>query len=300
MFADGDRPVTAMVSLADLTDRFSLATGIYDGISNEDYHKGPGLSSSGVKKLMKSPAHYEVYRQEVELSTGNDTPAKKMGTALHTAVLEPDHFKDRVVVGLDVDRRSKVNQAIWSQFEAEHAGKVILPAGDYQTVEKVAASVRKHPLVRVLMSEGDAEQSAYCRHETGVLLKARGDWWNGAHEVMLDLKSVGGWNTDASLYGFARSAAEYGYVWSAGHYKTVYEGAGRPFRHWFFLAAEKSPPYGVALYELPREAFVVAEKLCRRMYEVYAACEAEGRWPCYPEEVRILDLPRWALGARVG
>lgn len=77
-----------------------MEPGIYPDIPNDEYHKGPGVSKSGLDLIAKSPAHYY---HAVNAANDNDrepTVAQAFGTAFHTLLLEPDVFKAEYVVEL--------------------------------------------------------------------------------------------------------------------------------------------------------------------------------------------------------
>ena len=63
-----------------------MEPGIYKEISNEEYHKGPGLSASGLKRLARSPDLYKNMPYK-------GSKAMELGTATHCAVFEPERFE---------------------------------------------------------------------------------------------------------------------------------------------------------------------------------------------------------------
>ena len=69
---------------------------------NDAYHSYPeGISSTGLKAVLRSPAHYKFQAAR--------TPSRAMeiGTAIHTALLEPDRFAADYVLLREVkDRRA--------------------------------------------------------------------------------------------------------------------------------------------------------------------------------------------------
>ena len=67
-------------------------------LSNRDYHAHPAISKSGLDLISRSPAHYR-YRAPKEPSR-----AMEIGTAIHTALLEPDRYAAEYVI----DRKSVV------------------------------------------------------------------------------------------------------------------------------------------------------------------------------------------------
>lgn len=84
-----------------------MTPGVYDGISNADYHGGPGISKSGLDLIHRSPMHYHF---AVTAANDNEpTPAQKIGTAFHALLLEPEEFARGYCLAL---RQQDVPEAI--------------------------------------------------------------------------------------------------------------------------------------------------------------------------------------------
>lgn len=67
-----------------------MQPGIYDNITNEQYHSGPGVSKSSLDLIAKSPALYRgITTGEIERKS---SPAFALGTAFHMYCLEPQEF----------------------------------------------------------------------------------------------------------------------------------------------------------------------------------------------------------------
>lgn len=84
-----------------------MKPGVYEGIPNDEYHGGPGISKSGLDLVHRSPMHYHAV-----VTAANDrtpTPAQEIGTAVHMAILEPEEFAKTYCLAL---RRSDVPDAI--------------------------------------------------------------------------------------------------------------------------------------------------------------------------------------------
>jgi exodeoxyribonuclease VIII len=84
-----------------------MKPGVYEGISNAEYHGGPGISKSGLDLIHRSPMHYHAV-----VTADNDhtpTPAQELGTAAHALILEPEVFTETYCLAL---RRSDVPEAI--------------------------------------------------------------------------------------------------------------------------------------------------------------------------------------------
>lgn len=72
----------------------TIAPGIYWDLPAAVYHAAPGLSSSGMKSLAVSSLRYWHDYVRPDRQPRTETPAMKIGTALHAAVLEPHVFRD--------------------------------------------------------------------------------------------------------------------------------------------------------------------------------------------------------------
>lgn len=272
-----------------------MKTGIYDGISNADYHGGAGISKSGLDVIARSPLHYWQQYLNPEREKREPTPAMVIGTAIHTAVLEPGEFGKRYHVAPVVDRRTKDGKAEWQLAldKAESAGADLISFDDAQTCIRIADVVRSHPTARKVFGTGQAEMSCYWTDaETGLLCKCRPDWL--AMPFIVDLKST----EDASADGFQRSAWNWRYwVQAAWYVDGVEQATGQRPDAFVFAAFEKAPPYACAFYYADQAMLEMGRAEYRKQLRVLADCMSADRWPGYDTDVRPLGLPTWALKA---
>lgn len=75
-----------------------MKPGIYEGISNAEYHGGEGVSKSGLDLVRRSPMHYKSVRDSA--NDNEPTPAQAIGTAAHSIILEPKEFAKEYCLGL--------------------------------------------------------------------------------------------------------------------------------------------------------------------------------------------------------
>lgn len=258
--------------------------GIYRGLASDGYHRGAGISKSGLDAIARSPAHYRWHREHPEPASA----VQRLGIALHCAVLEPEHFASRFTRRPDgVDKRTKAGREFMAGLET--GGKVILSAEEWEHVEGMASAIRSHPVASLLIEAGEAETSVYWR-EGELLCKCRPDWIDTNHDLLIDLKTT----RDASFSAFGRACAQYRYHVAAAWYQDGCAVAGIRADSMVFVAVESSAPYCVAAYTLPERAIQIGRTLYRRDLETYARCVRENAWPGYPTEVRELELPKWA------
>ncbi|WP_050991864.1 PD-(D/E)XK nuclease-like domain-containing protein [Bradyrhizobium yuanmingense] len=86
-----------------------MEPGVYRGLANDVYHRGPGISKSGLDLIRKSPAHYRAVVTAANDNERAPTAAQFIGTALHMIVLEPQLFAQTYTLAL---QRSDVPDAI--------------------------------------------------------------------------------------------------------------------------------------------------------------------------------------------
>ena len=273
----------------------------------EDYYRREldVARASGLGVLLeKSPAHYRAW---VEAQEEHDTPAQVFGRAYHCRVLEPERFAQTYVAEpQDAPRRPSVTQrkakkpspdtvaaiAFWDAWEAENAGRIVLPAEAFDVIEAMHRTLVAHPVVRGLMKDGHSEVTLqWVDGETGVRCKARADWWSPQRRLLADLKTT----DDASPEGFRRSIARYGYHLQHAHYCDGAQAAGVPVRNYLILAQEKEPPYAVAVYHIDAAAETRGYELRQRGLRVMRECIDRGEWPAYGAGITEITLPAWAL-----
>lgn len=266
---------------------------IKENLTIEEYHSGQGVSKSDLDLISRSPAHYVAAKS----APREPTPAMLMGSAFHTAVLEPDKFSELYCVAPEgIDRRTKVGKEAWAAFQLENAGKEILKPDVMEAIRGMEAAITGHPLAKPLVRGGTAEQSMYWEPSIveGVTSKCRPDFIKDLQDeryVIVDLKST----EDARPGAFERSAWNYRYyVQSAYYWDGCTDALGRAPDAFIFIAVEKAPPYAVAVYEASIEMLNAGREEYFRNLRVYRDCLDSGNWPAYPVEITKLMPPRWA------
>jgi exodeoxyribonuclease VIII len=248
------------------------------------YRKIAAEHKSLLCQIEKSPAHYKC--------AGNNQPkpttAQLIGSAVHCLVLEPERFEERYYVCSDKVRRGT---KAWDSIEISANGREILKPDDFAEMLAMRDAVRAHPKAcECLDACAAAEVSIFWRDlKSGLACKGRADSLSVEHRVILDLKTC----QDASERGFLRDVVDYKYHWQAAMYC---DGAKAVTGHDFmfvFIAVEKAPPYGVAVY-LISEAFIAAgRKAYRDALNEVLFCMTNNTWPCYAEGAVEIQAPAW-------
>jgi hypothetical protein len=268
--------------------QWAMKPGIYtaDQISNAEYHAGPGISCTGLKKIAVSPAHFKY-------GEFKQTAAMAMGSVTHSAILEPESFaKQYVTLPAGKDRRSAEYKALC----AAHGTDNVLVSSDASQINAMQSAVRTNPVANkwLYQEQGRNELSVYAKDpETGILVRCRFDRLLD-RGFSPDLKTT----TDASPRGFSNAIAKYGYAFQAAFYMDVYYWAtGQRLEGFGFLAVESKAPYNVMCYRLDDESIEIGRGQYRSALNTYANCLETGVYEGYDgaSEEQMIGLPHWML-----
>lgn len=301
--ASEDKPTDLYPNADGKYEPASVPLGMVD-MTNEEYQAAPGVSSSQLSLVHSSSMlHYwdRYVNPDREPDQGSD--AMRLGTAIHTAILEPHHIENRIIVGLDVQRRSNADKQAWAEFEAQHKGKIILKQDVYDDVLRIRDRFYKHPEAPYYLTEGRAEQSIFAQEvittadpETGEiieapeLIKCQPDFMRDAGDYIVDVKST----TDASPEGFGKSISNYRYYVQAAWYRRVLKAQfGGCHRDWVWIAFEPVRPYAIGIYWAEPDPMERAAIAADRDFMKIVQARRTNSYPdygCTPQSAR---LPAW-------
>lgn len=248
------------------------------------HHAAPALGSTDIKNLLRSPAHYKAAK-----SAPMASEALRIGTLIHECILEPDTWALRRDIPV-VNKRTKAGKAAIEKFYgvAGEEGWLPVDVDDRALCEGMRASAMAHPLVSAMLAKVERREQSCFWQDVGIDCKGRFDGLGPG--FILDLKST----QDASLGAFRNAVARYGYHTQAAHYCAGAYAATGEWPDYAIVAIEKTPPYACAVYTLDEQAMAIGAERRDAALERYIRCQADGRWPAYPETIQTLSLPRWA------
>lgn len=259
-------------------------------MTEQEYRSNPAVNKSTLWEIRKSPMHYK-YALE---NPTEDTPALKMGRAIHMAVLQPEEYcKEYAIIPSGIDRRTKDGKAAWEEFSTKHAGQEWLTEDENREIINIANAVNAqcHDLLAGCTTE---EPLFWDDPRTGIACKCRVDAMKELDDrfVMIDLKST----TDAGTKAFTRNAIGYGYHVQAAHYMNGAVANGLNHRkpiEWYFVAVEKKPPYAVNLVKADQTFLDEGLFVLIGLMDKLDKCLTENKWPGYGENV--MTMPEWAI-----
>lgn len=257
-------------------------------LTNEEYHADrTAVSSTGLKELLRSPMHYQHYLT----AERTEKECFRIGTAIHTALLEPDRFAQEYVIAPEAGRSNATKEA-YKKFVDEHVGSRFISQSEMDMIHGIVKQVNKHDFARELLKIGKPEQSFFWTdEETGIICKIRPDLLALGY-TCLDVKST----EDASAESFGKACANLKYDLSAAMYvEGIYRCTGEEI-DFSFLAVEKKAPHGVALYKASEEFMAKGHAKFRKALRILKQCRDTNSYPSYQPDGRFeeLDLPRWA------
>ena len=266
-----------------------IEPGIYYGISNENYHVGPGVSKSQLDDIADTPALY-LWRKNAPVDN-TKTKTLDLGTAFHCRVLEPEEFSNRFIVAPEFNRRTNAGKEEEKAFlmECASTGKTVITAEEGLKIELMYQSVMALPLGQWLVeSAGHAESSIYWEDpETGILCRCRPDKIIPEFHWIMDVK------TTADIQRFKTAYYDYRYHVQDAFYSDGYEAQFGVQPTFVFLVASTTIEcgrYPIEIFMMGEEAKLAGQLEYHRNLRTLADCLNTNEWPA----IKTLSLPRWA------
>ena len=228
------------------------------------------LSYSSLKEFMKSPSHFLAYKNR-ELK---ETPAMRFGTAVHSAILEPQKFKS------DYDKTDlRRNTKAYKELDDS---KLWLSSSEWSSIEGIKRSISRN-----VAASDELSKCAHFEQEVKGVIKGvefRGFVDAMSQDTIIDLKTT----QDASPDGFSRSVYNFNYHLQAAIYLEL-TGA----KKFYILAVENQSPYPCTIYELSQEAIDSGRAMLEKGIALFKDWDGISRG--YENHNFLkLDLPRWA------
>ena len=286
-------------------------------ISNKEYRQMEGISSTELKKLMKSPAHYRHWKDNPQ----EDTQALLFGRAAHKYVLETYDFYNEFEVAPDFKYQTKEDKRAtqdfvcakaielgrgeeWDNFIITNpkkdeiiafyrmlvADKDVITQEQFEQIDEMRTSAYATPFVSKLLS-GDKELSFWgVDEDTGLKIKCRPDCitdFNGQH-ILIDYKTA----QDVENIKFCRDSIKFGYDLQLAMYRDILkQNTGHDYTV-VIIAQEKTAPYVTNVFQLSENYLKSGAELYKEMLKVYKECSETDDWYGYMRDgISILGQP---------
>ena len=250
-------------------------------MTEAEYRADPGVNTSTLFEMRKSPAHYKYLLDHPP----EDTAALKFGRALHSAVLTPSAYKKEYAIAPDVDRRTNSGRQQYMAWKAALPdGVEEITAEDAKAISEMVKSIRQSKDAMALLKGTRREVPIFWDDKkTGIRCKCRVDALGKGHIV--DLK------TTTDVMSFERDAEKYGYGVQAGHYLQGVKAKTGKLLDWYFIIIEKKPPYGVKVLKATPGFLDYGVFIRDELLEKVQECRKSNQWPSY--RAGEIEEPRW-------
>lgn len=270
---------------------------LVEHMSNEEYHARPEYSSSQLKDILRSGAHF--YSSNIAKEVSKEaSSAMNFGTLVHTMFLEPEQFQNEFAIAPKFNRRTKEGKAEAEAWDAANAGKLAVTEEDVAHASRIAENLKQLSSYTDMQNNyGMAEASIFFTDPVFDLkLRIRPDWHiapcakfpNG---LILDLKTT----TDARPHAFSKKCADFGYDLSAAMYREgfqeYYKTADKP--PFILLTAESSIPFNVKQYKASDLFLSVGETRYNKAKALLAESLLIDEWDGYSLELEEIYLPSY-------
>lgn len=247
---------------------------VFDDLSNEEYHKAKGISSSDFSLIAKSCLAYE-YKGLMSWSS----PALSIGTLYHTAILEPDKLEEEFFVCPTKGTTTK------AALEAQETnpGKTMVTEDDLIKAKQAAARV--NAVFGDILGEMKKEYSFFVEDENyGIIRKVRPDAHNDT--IVIDIKTT----REDNPQDFFKSFFKYRYDRQAAYYFDTLRLTGIDIEEFYIIAVPtvgNPAPFGIRVSEevLEKGRFEYLELLSK--YRDYKISEKDNN------RFADITLPEW-------
>lgn len=275
--------------------------------TNEYYHSQDAYGSTSLKPLANGrPDEFKYFTLDGK-GKKDPTPAMIKGTACHTAILEPEKFKDEYhVLSEDFNGRTKAGKEEIAKLI--ESGKQVIKQDLAEEVFDIRDSFRAHPVASKLLQGGVAEvsfrvpyvdYSLQVRPDYLVLSSSEDqasclDWMDAGDSYILDLKTSNDlskwskpnrWNVVFDLSYDVQAALYLSLV------SDVLRKEGMRGIDWFvFVVVENKPPYSTIVRRIAgKELACGTERLSFALTELSERMKS-GDWSYDGGECQDIDI----------
>jgi hypothetical protein len=275
--------------------------GIYDDVSEADYHADPcpkpSLSRSVMKLLVDlSPQHAFVAHPRLgalpDLPDDDGEEVMDFGTAAHSSFLQ----NKSIITRLDFpDWRT--NKAKEARATAYADGMIPLLDKGYSRAMRLIDALEAFRARTGAFTQGRGEQTCIWREDNATWSRARIDWLpDDAEASPWDLKTTAG---RATLGAWTRVCFDKAADLQASFYNRGLEMIrGEPPGDMHFAVVEQRPPYGISVFVMSPQAREAADDDVRLAIRLWGECLTSGEWPSYSIEEQWVYPPAWITRSR--
>lgn len=268
-------------------------------MKKDKYLDMEGISNTALGWIKVSPEYYHWMIQQLSSST----PAMLIGSAMHYLALEPQNFKNYMMI-LDDSQRpyptqnyNKTENKDWRNAIYEAAidkGLEIISMDDYKVAEKMVDKLLSVPEARDLIkAKGVVTEQASTWEWNGMKFKQKRDIDHS--DFFADLKSA----RTADPRQFQKEIFNMDYYRQMGMYSDGerIQKDSAFHKDCFLIAVENTEPYGVSVHKMTDEYLDHGVAEYRKLALLLQDCQKANVWPTYTSKVKggieVVQLPKF-------
>jgi hypothetical protein len=301
-----------------------MEPGIYTKLPSDDYHGDLGsYSKSSLVDFDLYPKNM-IYQRLAERTPKNNQKFD-MGSAAHTAVLEPEKIERDIAVCPDelLGKNGARSTKAYKEWAASQPTNVaLLTTKQWDSIRAIRDSIHENPnhsKAKNFLTGGLPEVSCFWEEQfhgdevdpdSGyhkmipyqygeasddthkIMVKCRPDYlpYNG---VAVDLKTTA---TPIDKEGFTRQAYNLHYHWSAAlTLRGLTTATTKQHRIYVFVVVEINPPHEVAVYRATEDFVALGKMQVMSAMSRLSWCDKNNHWPGMPDRIQQVGLPGYVL-----
>lgn len=260
------------------------------GVFNDDYHSSPGISSSQIKPLDRSAAHYDAEYGPLA-KPRKRTPQMEIGTMVHCLMEGNVDIEQLVAIPPDFNLRKPADREKKKEWLDANKDKIIIGQQELDRAMDIGDALQEDEDVMRLLEGAELELSGWwIDPQTGLLCKFRPD------VLRRDIRMIIDWKTcdDASTEAFMWSAKRYRYYISAAHYLNGMSAVTFGEIYQFaWVAVESTKPYGIKIYWAEQPGIQECKSRVQAALRRYKEAAEAQYWAKYEHKIEPLPYRRW-------
>ena len=271
------------------------ADGIYPDMPAVDYRATRALNASSLRYALQSLYHFKYH---YEAPPSPPTPAMRLGTMVHTAILEPDEFEWRYAPGPINPKTGEpfgTNTNAFRDAEAEAGdGVTLVGKGELERLAAIRLAAWDHSESRAALHELTHTEASIFWTESDWKCKGRPDGVReGADGYILDVKTISRLNQR----NMRNRLWDHGYDISAAWYQMGWKTLTGDMLPVYLLFAETVAPYDVALLAIDQDTLAVGAQRALTLFGAVREAKEKNQWPGIEASFpgREIGAPSWAI-----
>jgi len=256
----------------------------------EELKNMPHLRSTYIREFRKSPRHYFL-REDIQ-----ETPSMKLGTAFHTALLEPEKYQKNYVEIPSFEKKSKYQTlTIKEQLERwkeENKDSVTISSEDRDKVKMMLASCLDNPIInKIVNNEHALIEKEFYMVKDEICYTGTPDIIIPELNLVIDVKTT----TDASPNKWSKAIHDREYMIQAALYIDAMNAIfGKEFNRFIWVVVENKHPYSAMTYFAEPSLLDLGRNLILNASSDFKNCLLENNWPSYKTGLVPCSLPVYA------